>query len=456
MLPSDFTRLMTDQIGQTEAQALFDALETTEPVTAVRLNPFKLGGAAVADGGEAIPWATLGFRLAQRPEFTVDPSFHAGSYYVQEPASQFVGHLLSKLRLNGARILDMCAAPGGKTTLYASIVGSEGLVVANEPDRRRVNVLADNVRKWGIGNTVVTCNEPARVAAFSRWFDVVAVDAPCSGEGMFRKDEIARRDWSLSNVKMCAVRQMEILREAWRALRPGGTLIYSTCTFNSTENEGTLERFLSEFGSEVAEPRKVQCHKSWGIVEGAVGPFATFRFFPHRTRSEGFFAAVARKDDDALDLVLTPKSRKSVFSVADHTVVAELSRWVQEPSLMKFMTIGDTCYGYHMAQAEAIKMLSESLAVICSGVEMGKIYKGVLKPEHALAMYAGLDRKAVPCTELSGEQMLEYLRCGTVTAEPFAEGMNLVTAGGLAVGFAKRIGNRVNVMYPNSLRIMNK
>ena len=273
---------------------------------------------------------------------------------------------------------------------------------------------------------------------------------------MFRKDEIARRDWSLSNIRMCAARQTEILREAWRALRPGGTLIYSTCTFNSTEDEGTLERFLEEFGAEVAAPRKVTCPAAWGIVEGAVGPFATYRFLPHRTRSEGFFAAVARKAGDALDLVLTPKSRKSIFAVANHTVVAELSRWVQEPSLMRFMSIGDTFYGYHTAQADAIKMLSESLSVVCSGIEMGKLYNGVLKPEHALAMYAGLNREAVACTELGRDEALNYLRCGTVAPAPFAEGMNLVTCDGLAIGFAKRIGNRVNVMYPNSLRIMNK
>ena len=456
MLPSDFVKLMTAQLGEAEAAALCASLESSEPTTAVRLNPGKPGGEAIAGDGEAIPWSTSGFRLPQRPEFTTDPSFHAGSYYVQEPASQFVGHLLSKLPLNGGRILDMCAAPGGKTTLYASIVGREGLVVANEPDRRRVNILADNVRKWGIGNTVVTCNEPARVAAFARWFDVVAVDAPCSGEGMFRKDEIARRDWSESNVRMCAARQQDILREAWRALRPGGTLIYSTCTFNRTENEGTLERFLEFAGSRVVPPVEVQCPESWGIVTGEVGPFATYRFFPHRTQSEGFFAAVARKSESDPEPVLTPKSRKPIFSAADSAATAELSRWVEEPEQMKFVTIGDTCYGYHTAQSDAVRLLSESLAVVCSGVEMGRIYKGVLKPEHALAMYAGLNRTAVPSAELRGEAILAYLRCGTVSPTPFEEGVNLVTNNGLAIGFAKRIGNRVNVMYPNSLRIMNK
>ena len=455
-IPADFVNLMTAMLGPDEAGALCGALDSTQPVTAVRLNPCKTGGEAVAAAGERIPWSEHGYRLARRPEFTLDPAFHAGTYYVQEPASQFVGHLLSACRTEGARILDMCAAPGGKTTLYASLAGRDGLVVANEPDRRRVNVLADNVRKWGTGNTVVTCNEPSRVASFGGWFDVVAVDAPCSGEGMFRKDETARRDWSENNVRMCAARQQEILREAWRALRPGGTLIYSTCTFNRTENEGTLERFLAACGDDVTAAPVAECPAGWGIVTGTVGPFATFRFFPNRTGSEGFFAAVARKSADAPERTVVPKPRKSLLSPVDRAAAAELSRWVDEPSQMRFMMVGDDCYGYHAAQADAVKLLSEALTVVCSGVEMGRIYKGVLKPEHALAMYAGLNRSAVACAELDDGEILEYLRCGKVSCGGFPEGIGLVTWHGLAAGFAKRIGNRVNVMYPNSLRIVNK
>lgn len=350
----------------------------------------------------------------------------------------------------------MCAAPGGKTTLYASLAGADGLVVANEPDRRRANVLADNVRKWGTGNTVVTCNDPSRVAQFGGWFDVVAVDAPCSGEGMFRKDEAARTEWSPGSVGMCAARQMEILREAWRALRPGGVLIYSTCTFNRTENEGTLARFLEYAGDSVTQAGEVDCPQSWGIVTGREGPFATYRFFPHRTRSEGFFAAMACKSADAPQRTAAPKARKSLLTAADRTAQGELSRWVQEPSAMRFMAVGDTYYACRTAQADAVKLLAEVLTAIYSGVEMGRIYKGRLKPEHALAMYAGLDRRAVPAAELELPEVLEYLRCGTVAAERFAEGVNIVTCGGLAAGFAKRIGGRVNVMYPNSMRIVNK
>ena len=462
-LPSEFVAMMRARLGSAEAAALCEALDSTLPVTAVRLNPFKRGGEALTAGARPIAWSEYGFRLSQRPEFTVDPSFHGGAYYVQEPASQFVGWLLAPLRAEGARILDLCAAPGGKTTLYASLAGRDGLVVANEPDRRRVNILADNVRKWGLGNTVVTCNEPSRVAAFECWFDVVAVDAPCSGEGMFRKDDTARRDWSAGNVRMCAARQREILREAWRALRPGGTLIYSTCTFNTIEDEGVLEGFLEEFGGEVVGPERVECPASWGIECGSTGPFATFRFYPHRTGSEGFFAAAARKAGDSAGLsgsaagsAVVPRGRRGLFASADRAAVSELSRWVDEPGQMKFCAVGESFYGYHTAQAEVVRMLSESLSVVCSGVEMGRIYKGRLKPEHALAMYVGLNRGAVSVTELGVADVLDYLRCGTVSPGMFSEGINLVTCNGLAMGFAKRIGNRVNVMYPNSLRIVHK
>lgn len=160
--------------------------------------------------------------------------------------------------------------------------------MANEVNRQRAAVLADNVRKWGLGNVAVTVNEPAQIAVLEGWFDIVAVDAPCSGEGMFRKTPEARDEWSENNVKICAVRQAEILREAWKTLRPGGLLIYSTCTFNRLENEGSLEGLLAEAGEEIVESTAFDCPPAWGVVCGRVGPFRTFRFYPHRTRGEGF------------------------------------------------------------------------------------------------------------------------------------------------------------------------
>ena len=337
-LPRTFVERVLRDLGTTEGEALCRALDG-EACVSIRVNPAKAEGlrgeqpARVSEvlpmltAAGRVPWCADGFLLAGRPSFTFDSDFHAGAYYVQEAASQFVGCLLQGVPTFGARILDLCAAPGGKTTLYASLVGRGGLVVANEIDRRRASVLADNVRKWGTGNVVVTTCEPHAVCDCEAWFDVVAVDAPCSGEGMFRKDPAARGEWSENNVRQCAARQDDILREAWRALRPGGTLIYSTCTFNRDEDEGSLERMLAWAGDEVAASEPVDVDPAWGIVEGEVGPFRTFRFFPHRTVGEGFFAAVARKASDAPGRQRLPKGRRSMVAPADRASAGELRRW---------------------------------------------------------------------------------------------------------------------------------
>ena len=317
-------------------------------------------------------------------------------------------------------------------------------------------MLADNVRKWGTGNVAVTTCEARQLGGFEAWFDVVAVDAPCSGEGMFRKDRDARGEWSEGNVKLCAARQDELLREAWRALKPGGVLIYSTCTFNRDEDEGALERMLGWAEDEAAQAGEVAVDASWGIVCGRVGAFRTFRFYPHRARGEGFFAAVVRKAFDAGGRCRTPKARRTVFASVDRAAAAELRRWVNSPERMCFATVADTCYGYYVAQAEAVKVLAEALPVIYSGVAMGQLFKGRLRPDPALAFFCGLNRDAVPAAELDEEQTLRFLRRQEIGAGPFAEGINLVCARGRALGFAKRIGNRVNNMYPNSLRIIKQ
>ena len=507
-LPAKFTERITRDLGATEGAALCAALDS-EPAVSVRLNPAKCGGAGEAasvagnpgtceaglgtekrgaagsgaekpgageagspsgnSGAEActglpvlqhadgrVPWCAGGYYLAARPQFTLDSDFHAGAYYVQEAASQFAGYLLGGAELAGKRILDLCAAPGGKATLYASLAGPDGLVVANEIDRRRAQVLADNVRKWGTGNIAVTACEPRLLGDFEAWFDAVAVDAPCSGEGMFRKDMQARGEWSENNVKICAARQDAILREVWRALKPGGTLVYSTCTFNRDEDEGSLERMLAWAGDEVAEADDMTVGDTWGIACGRVGAFRTYRFYPHRARGEGFFAAVARKAYDAGGRSRTPRARRTVFASVDKASATELRRWVRSPQRMCFAAVGDTCYGYYAAQAEAVKALAEALPVIYAGVAVGQLFKGRLRPDPALAFFCGLNREAVPVAELDGDEALRYLRRQDVAAEAFAEGINLVCARGRALGFAKRIGCRVNNMYPNSLRIIKQ
>lgn len=456
-IPEAFVARLRSDLGEAEAAELLVALEGESP-TAIRFNPYKMSAPPEErEGVESIPWSRYGYYLSQRPSFTYDSAFHAGSYYVQEASSQFVGHILAAASedLEGAKVLDTCAAPGGKTTLYSTLVGLEGLVVAGEANRSRASVLADNVRRWGLGNVVVVSGDVSQVSQFEAFYDVVAVDAPCSGEGMFRKGDVAREEWSEGGVEMCAERQADILRDAWRSLKPGGIFIYSTCTFNRAENEGVVESFEEWCDGEVAAFDDVEVEEAWGVVKGSVGSFQSFRFFPHRAKGEGFFVAVARKSFDTAGRVRQPRGKKSIFAPLSRIDLAECARWVEQPERMSFYGVNDTIYGYYNAHLDVVKRLAESLTVIYSGVAMGQLFKGRLNPDSALGLFVGLNRAAVSVARLEGDDVLSFLRRGDVTADRFEEGMNLVVdEGGYALGFVKRIGGRVNNKYSNSLKIL--
>ena len=453
-LPEAFVERMRQELGHEQATQLSEAL-ATEPSTAIRLNSVKLPCPPWT--ADRVPWSEHGYTLAQRPSFTLDPMFHAGAYYVQEASSQFAGYIFSQAvggECEGLRVLDVCAAPGGKSTHYASLVGEKGLVVANEINRSRAAVLADNARKWGLGNMVVTCNDSAHLADFEQWFDMVAVDAPCSGEGMFRKLDEAREQWSEANVRMCAERQWEIVQNAFLALRAGGVLIYSTCTFNRDEDENLVQRMCQEWGDELEPVDDITLPEEWGVVADRVGVFQTFRFFPHRVKGEGMFMAVARRSGIPSSRRRAPKARREVIGPVDKRSAQELSRWVKCPEQMHYFMAGDTIYACRDEHFDEIKALSSRLAVIYSGVAMGQIFKNKLKPDGALAFYVGLNRDAVAASELSLEEALQFLRKQDMSAAPFAEGVNIVLYEGLPLGFVKRVGARVNNMYPSSLRIL--
>ena len=455
-LPEQFIQRMQRELGAVEAEALCAALDT-EPSTAVRLNPAKMSEDKW--GGRKVAWSEYGYLLGERPAFTLDSDFHAGAYYVQEASSQFAGYIISSAvggsdACKGLRVLDMCAAPGGKSTHYATLVGERGLVIANEINRSRAAVLADNARKWGLGNMVVTCNDSAHLADFEQWFDMVAVDAPCSGEGMFRKLDEAREQWSEANVRMCAERQWEIVQNAFLALRAGGVLIYSTCTFNRDEDENLVQRMCQEWGDELEPVDDIALPEEWGVVADRVGVFQTFRFFPHRVKGEGMFMAVARRSGIPSSRRRAPKARREVIGPVDKRSAQELSRWVKSPEQMRYFMAGDTIYACRDEHFDEIKALSSRLAVIYSGVAMGQIFKNKLKPDGALAFYVGLNRDAVAASELSLEEALQLLRKQDLSAAPFAEGVNIVLYEGLPLGFVKRVGARVNNMYPSSLRIL--
>ncbi|MFI3304625.1 MAG: rRNA cytosine-C5-methylase [Rikenellaceae bacterium] len=453
-LPEPFVEQLLRDMGESEATKLVAALEGESP-TSIRVNPYKM--TQRPEGFDRVPWSRYGFYLAERPYFTYESAFHAGAYYVQEASSQFVGHILASASedLEGAKILDTCAAPGGKTTLYSTLVGLEGLVVAGEVNRSRASALADNVRRWGLGNVVVVNGDASQLTKFEAMYDVVAVDAPCSGEGMFRKSSGARDEWSTGVVSMCAERQCDILQSAWRSLKPGGILIYSTCTFNRVENEEMVAQFEEWTDGEVARFDDVEVGDEWGVVKSDVGSFQTFRFMPHRTKGEGFFAAVARKSYDTGGRVRQPKSRKAIFTSLSRVDLAECARWVEQPERMSFYGVGDTVYAYYNAHLDMIKRLAESLTVIYSGVALGQIFKSKLSPDGALALFVGLNREAVSVAQLDREDAINYLKKMDVASDRFDEGLNLVTdESGYALGFVKRIGARVNNRYINSMRII--
>lgn len=455
MLPDEFVNSLTEILSAEEANALCNTIENGRSVTSIRLNPFKV---SEKPEGKPVPWNRYGLLLDERPSFTLDPTYHAGAYYVQEASSMFVEHLHRTAigERQGIKLLDLCGAPGGKSTLYSTVVGLDGIVVANEVIRQRAMALAGNVQKWGLGNVVVTNNDPSHFAGFRNWFDVIAVDAPCSGEGMFRKDTKAREEWSPELVTMCAARQRRILADIWGALKPGGILIYSTCTYNRHENEENVAWLASEYDCEGVE---VSVPEEWKIVTGNISteggvPIPTFRFYPHRVAGEGFFAAIIRKGGQG-ERACAPKPRRSIFTEIQKGTQRSISSWVAQPEYMKFVQVAGNVYAYYNDTFTDVKTIAESMSVVTSGIMMGQLFSGKLKPEHPLALFHDVNKNDIATAELPLDAALDYLRKQNVESSYFSEGINLVTYCGFPIGWVKRIGNRANNMHPKELRITN-
>ena len=275
-----------------EADALLQALQT-EPSVAVRVNLRKAMPPATDD---PVAWCRSGIYLVARGQFTLAPLLHSGCDYVQDASSMFISHVLSQVAGNSpVAYLDLCAAPGGKTTAAIDALPDGSLVVANEIDSRRAQILRENVVKWGYPHCVVTNSNASRLGKLHEAFDIVAADMPCSGEGMMRKDDEAVAQWTPALVEQCAARQREIASDIWQALKPGGIFIYSTCTFNRAENEDMIDFLVRSLG---AEPVDIVSDPSWGIHKGVDTPYPCFRFMPHLTRGEGLFMAVVRKNGE--------------------------------------------------------------------------------------------------------------------------------------------------------------
>ena len=445
MLPPDFISYTSALFGDTRWQQYLSAFNEPAPVS-IRLNPFKQPAsgsvcccttAAVLRQGsgeqnsELVPWARNAYYLSERPNFTLDPLLHAGAYYVQEASSMFLDHVLTHLPVlrqgSGEQssepvnvpvpvniALDLCAAPGGKSTLLRAALPDDALLFSNEPDRKRANILMENMQKQGHPNVVVTCNYPRDYQRSGLLFDMILCDVPCSGEGMFRKDEKTISEWSIDNVLKCQQLQRSIVQDIWPCLKPGGILIYSTCTFNTRENEENIQWIIDHLGAEVLT---IPVSPEWHIQGSLLPSFhhPVYRFIPGITRGEGLFMCVLQNP---------PVKNNSQLSIVN----CQLS-----------------------------KNVSRSLNVLHDGRSVAPTVKGKkVIPAHAESLLISTPRDKYPRVELSLDDALSYLRHEALILPPDTpRGYVIVTYQDLPLGFVNNIGSRANNLYPKEWKIRN-
>ncbi len=435
---------MLGRVMPGEKEALCRCIAETEPSVSVRVNEAK--GGKVPEGAARVPWCPCGYYLDERPYFTLDPMLHAGMYYVQDASSMFIHHVIQQLADRPVRYLDLCAAPGGKTTAALQALPAGSLVVANEIVPNRARALMDNVMRWGSPHAVVTCNAPAQIGRLTHMFDIVATDVPCSGEGMMRKDAEAVAQWSPALVMQCAQRQREILHDIWPALRPGGLLIYSTCTYNRQENEEMVEHLINEYG---AQPVAVPIAENWGIAPAIGNDQPCYRFMPHRTRGEGLFMAVVRKPNGSRQ---TPKSKKGASSKTN-AIPRGIEEWLCYPKEYDLSVQGDDVVANPKQHSEALTILRAMLNVIYSGLTLGTLKGKNCVPHHSLALSTALNRTALPHCEVDIDTALRYLHGEAITFDA-PRGYVLLTYHDAPIGWVNNLGNRANNLYPKPLRII--
>lgn len=447
-LPKEFINILGEILEADERVRLLDALQT-EPQVSIRFNPLIPDAESLAlqslecsaDG--RVPWAGNAVYLDHRPQFTLDPLIHMGCYYVQEASSMFLEQAVRKCMSGPVKALDLCAAPGGKSTLLASLLPEGSLLVSNEIQRGRAQILAENMTKWGRTGVMVTCNTPKQIGQSNLMFDLIAVDAPCSGEGMFRKDEGAVTDWSLQNVQMCAARQRQIIEDVWPALKPGGYLIYSTCTFNRHEDEDNVQWIIEQFG---AEAIKIDTNPEWNIKASLTQDnLPVYHFMQHLTRGEGFFLCLLRKPDGAFREIPQKPFK------ADPTVPAECRKWLNDG--YEFYVKGDSIYALPAPLASDMNQVNKELYALIPGIEVAVRKGHDWVPAHALAMSDALNTEAFNKVDITRKQALEYLHCDALRLEDAPRGIVLLTYKDIPLGFAKNLGNRANNMYPQEWRI---
>lgn len=410
-LPQEFIDYTSALFGEERWKIFLKALDE-KPTTSIRFNPWKYRQEQIFPDAKPVPWCRDAYWLNDRPNFTLDPLLHAGVYYVQEAGSLFLDRVLRQYVNSPVLALDLCAAPGGKSTLMRATLPHGSMLVSNEPDRRRANILLENMLKQGHPDVLVTHNLPKAFEQTDWTFDLILTDVPCSGEGLFRKDGDSIKEWSLAAVSFCQKRQRKILQDIWPCLRPGGLLIYSTCTFNTKENEENVRFVMEELGAEILPiPIKPEWKITGSLLNGWDHP--VYRFIPGITQSEGLFMAVLRKKGEN----------------TGHTMLSAARRHAKANKAIHLLSDGNPTY--EQKGKEQIPTTAQALSLTFS-------------------------KDYYPHIELTLDQAQAYLHRQALSLPAGApQGFVIVTYMGHPLGFIKNLGDRANNLYPKNWAIRN-
>jgi 16S rRNA C967 or C1407 C5-methylase (RsmB/RsmF family)/NOL1/NOP2/fmu family ribosome biogenesis protein len=449
-LPKEFLASLEGLPGYDAAA--FKAVHAAGPgPTSIRINPAK-PPAILPAKATPVPWSSHGYHLETRPSFTFDPLFHAGAYYVQEASSMFLEQALRQTTdlARPQKVLDLCAAPGGKSTLLQSILSPESLLISNEVIRNRVHILEENMNKWGAANAIVTSNDPRDFQRLENYFDVIVVDAPCSGSGLFRREPGAVEEWSSGNVQLCWQRQQRILADCWPALRHDGVLIYSTCSYSREEDEDVLDWITTELD---AKSCRLQTAPEWNIVEttGSKGAYG-YRFYPHRLMGEGFFIACLRKNGGG---IFTPPRKTSFPERPGKKEQESLRNWVLSSSPLAFFVHQQQVHALPESRLAELPILQAACYLKSAGLLLGQLSAKDFIPDHHLAM-STIVHPGVMTLPLSRQQALQYLRKEELRLETTHRGWALVQYEGHNLGWIKVLPQRSNNYYPKEWRILKR
>jgi 16S rRNA C967 or C1407 C5-methylase (RsmB/RsmF family)/NOL1/NOP2/fmu family ribosome biogenesis protein len=443
-LPSSLLNTLQQVDGFDEQ--LFTAAHQTASVTSVRLNNKKANNLFTTE--PIVPWASNAHYLTQRPFFAHDPLWHAGAYYVQEASSMFLQHALSHVIDANVplKVLDLCAAPGGKSTLIADAISDDSLLVCNEVIGTRVNILAENICKWGRANTWVSNSDAKQIGQCTQYFDVIIVDAPCSGSGLFRKDENAINEWSEGNVQLCAERQERILHDILPALKPDGILVYMTCSYSPAENEIMVDKLLQEMQLSSVQ---ISVQTDWQIVETQSPKLHGFgyRFYPHLLQGEGFFLACFKNNQEevATKELKYYKPSKTNFDVVNQFINTDKKTIITE---------NDYVFAMPSHRMDDYLYLNKHIKLVRKGTLLGKIMQQQLIPEHDLAL--SVDCVYTNAISLDLQSAQKYLLKEAFALPDCAKGWLLVQYQHINIGWIKNLGNRYNNYYPTNWRIKTK